>query len=612
MVARVEAQAGFARVAATIAATWLGFAPLQAADLRYRDRLPEDEIIYFLLPDRFENGDPANDRGHVQGGRLQTGFDPSDKAFYHGGDLRGVLGRLDYLQALGVTAIWLAPVFTNQAVQGPPGKESAGYHGYWITDFTSVDPHLGTKAELGALFEAAHARGMKVYLDIVVNHTADVIQYRECAVGPCPYRSRADFPYQRRGGVAGTHINEGFLGDDAAHQTEENFARLTRPDYAYTPYVPAAKAKLKVPAWLNEPIYYHNRGDSTFTGESSTMGDFFGLDDIMTENPRVVRGFIEVYGDWIAQFGVDGFRIDTARHVNPEFFQAFVPAMRERAAAVGIPNFHMFGEVYSTDPALLALHTHVARLPSELDFPFAKTVRDVTMGLAGTDALAALFAEDALYEGGEAAALRLPTFISNHDQGRFGYFLLQKLPGISDEEALARTKLAYAMLFTLRGVPVIYYGDEQGFAGAGGDQDARQDLFAGQVASFNSERAIGGAVPEGVSHFNSDHPLFHALANLAQLRRSQAALRRGRQIVRRSSAEPGLFAVSRLDPATGTEVMIAFNTSKDPVEGQIEVGATASQFQSLRGRCDPRGAAGSYHVSLAPLDFVVCAAATLP
>ena len=105
-----------------------------AAD--YRARLPEDEVIYFLLPDRFENGDPSNDRGGLTGDRLATGFDPTSKGFYHGGDLKGLTKRLDYIQGLGATAVWLAPVFKNKPVQGPPGQESAGYHGYWITDFT--------------------------------------------------------------------------------------------------------------------------------------------------------------------------------------------------------------------------------------------------------------------------------------------------------------------------------------------------------------------------------------------------------------------------------------------------------------------------------------------
>lgn len=142
-----------------------------------RDRSQTDEIIYFVLPDRFENGNLANDRGGLPGDRLQHGFDPTSKAFFHGGDLQGLTARLDYIQALGATAVWLTPVFKNKAVQGAPGQESAGYHGYWITDFTAIDPHLGDEAQMQAFVRAAHARGMKVYLDIIANHTADVIAY---------------------------------------------------------------------------------------------------------------------------------------------------------------------------------------------------------------------------------------------------------------------------------------------------------------------------------------------------------------------------------------------------------------------------------------------------
>jgi glycosidase len=296
-----------------------------------------------VLPDRFENGDTANDRGGLTGDRLTTGFDPTHKGFYHGGDLKGLTARLDYIQGLGVTAIWLGPIYKNKPVQGGPGEQSAGYHGYWITDFTSVDPHFGSEAELRAFVEAVHGRGMKLYLDIITNHTADVIQYRECVNTACPYRSRADYPYTRQGGPRGPAINAGFAGDGV--RTEINYARLTDPDYAYTPFVPPAEAQVKVPAWLNSPIYYHNRGNSDFWGESSLLGDFVGLDDLMTENPRVVRGFIDIYGDWIGRYKVDGFRIDTARHVNPEFWNAFAPAMLKRARASGIPNFHIFGEV---------------------------------------------------------------------------------------------------------------------------------------------------------------------------------------------------------------------------------------------------------------------------
>jgi glycosidase len=505
----------------------------------------------------------------------------------------------------------VAPVFKNKPVQGPAGHESAGYHGYWITDFTQVDPHFGTNEDLRTLVQAAHGRGMKVYLDIVVNHTADVIRYRECPRNDCRYRSLADFPYSRRGGVAGEPINGGFLGDSAPNQTSENFAHLTRDDYAYTPYVPAGEEHVKVPDWLNDPIYYHNRGNTDFKGESATMGDFSGLDDLMTENPRVLQGFIDIYGAWIDAYHVDGFRIDTAKHVNPEFWQAFVPAMRARALAQGIPNFEIFGEIAtgSRDPGELAVHTRVDRLPGVLDFALALTVIDTTTQPVGTDELSSLFAQDVLYAGGEATARQLPTFVSNHDRGRYGYFLRKARPGISDAEQVKRSELAYAMLFLLRGVPVIYYGDEQGFAGLGDDMAARQDMFPSQVASFNATPLIGTRATTASGNFKTDGPLYRVIAELAHLRTAQVALRRGRQVTRQDSEAPGLFAVSRFDPDSGAEILVAFNTSTKPIDAQVLVEVTSSAFRSLHGHCEPTASApGSYRVVLAPLDFIVCAA----
>ncbi|HEX8445643.1 MAG TPA: alpha-amylase family glycosyl hydrolase [Sphingomonas sp.] len=587
-----------------------GAVPAPAAD--YRARLPQDEVIYFVLPDRFDNADPANDRGGLAGGRLQTGYDPTAKGFYHGGDLKGLTRRLDYVQALGATAIWLGPIFRNKPVQGAPGQESAGYHGYWITDFTHVDPHFGTDADMRQFVDAAHARGMKVYMDIIINHTADVIQYRECREGtPCPYRDRATFPYQRRGGVGGRPINPGFAGD--ALGTSANFARLTDPTYAYTPYVPAAERDVKVPSWLNDPIYYHNRGDSTFADESGTEGDFSGLDDLMTQNPRVLSGMIEIFGGWIDRFKIDGFRIDTARHVEPGFWQRFVPAMVARARANGIPNFHIFGEVAgeTMDPGYLARFTRVDALPAVLDFAFRWGVTDVVAGNKGTRELAALFDGDALYDGGADRALTLPTFLGNHDQGRFARDVRRLNPTAGDAEVLARVTLAHAMLLTLRGVPTIYSGDEQGFAGDGNDQDAREDMFASQVAVYNDNRLVGTDATTATANFDRRHPLFREIAALSRIRRANPALTRGRTLVRARGDAPGLFAVSRFDPDGGAETLLLFNTAPTPVTQMVQVETASTRFTTLAGRCAARAAApGSVSVILPAFGYAVCAADT--
>jgi neopullulanase len=549
---------------------WLLCATAPVAAQSYRDRLPQDELIYFMLPDRFENGDTANDRGGLSGDRLVTGFDPTAKGYYHGGDLKGLIKRLDYIQGLGATAIWVAPIFKNQAVRGQPGDESGGYHGYWVTDFTTVDPHLGTDADFKALVTAAHGRGMKVYMDIITNHTADIIRYRECSI--CAYRSKADYPAK-----------------------------------AYTPYIPKGMEHAKTPDWLNDISLYHNRGNSTFEGESSTMGDFVELDDVKTEDPRAVAGFIEIYSAWIDKFGVDGFRVDTAKHVNPEFWQKFVPAMRAQAKAKGIPNFHIFGEIggIGLEPGKLAVHTWVAGFPSVLDFAFHQAVVDTVAGPSGTDHLNELFAGDPLYKGGVSAAIQLPTWVSNHDNGRIGWFIRKAFPNAGDDEVLKRVRLAHAMVFTLRGVPVLYAGDEQGFAGDGWDQDAREDMFASKTAVYNDNKLIGTSSTTAQANFDTGHPLYKFFAEMAALRRTHPVLRRGTQTVRNYSDKPGLFAVTR--KSAGEEVLIVFNTLNAPLSANVEVDPRSSSLSPLVGQCPATPTApGAVAVSLAPLDFMAC------
>jgi neopullulanase len=566
----------------------------------YRARLPDDEVIYFLLPDRFENGDTSNDKGGLRGDRLATGFDPAHKGFFHGGDLKGLTKRLDYIQGLGATAVWLSPIFKNKPVQGPPGQESAGYHGYWVTDFTRVDPHLGTDADFKAFVDAAHARGMKVYMDIIANHTADVLYFTECeGKGQCPYRSIGDYPYQRRGGIGGEAINERFDG--------RNFEALTNPNHAYAVTVRPSERNVKVPAWLNDPIYYHNRGDTTFRGESSTMGDFVGLDDLFTEHPRVVDGMIEIYGSWIDRFGVDGFRIDTARHVNPEFWEKFVPAMLERARAKGIPNFHIFGEVADDtgQPGKLAKHTRRDKLPSVLDFAFGVTAIKTLTGEWGTETWREFFAQDVLYEGGEPAALQLPTFLGNHDAGRFSTFVRKALPNASDAEMLQRVAIGHVLMMTARGAPTIYYGDEQGFLGDGNDQDAREDMFASRVAVYNDNKLIASSATTAQSNFTTDHPLYKLIRELADMRKQSAALRKGSTVFRAGSETPGVLAFSRL--LDDREVLVVANTSTKPIEENVVVETRSQNFSALIGNCPATASApGSVRVSLPALGYAVC------
>ena len=572
----------------------------------YLDRPPEDEVIYFPLIDRFADGDPSNNRAGVVGDRLASGYDPTDPEFYQGGDLKGLTDRLGYIKKLGATAIWLSPIFRNRWVVTTPTGSSASYHGYWIADFTDVDPHFGTRATFKAFVDAAHAVDIKVYLDIVVNHTADIIRYREDPAGSRPqaYRSRADYPYTLKGGLGGTPINGGFLGDGERPGSAENFARLARMDYAYTPFLPEGMETARTPAWLNDIRLYHNRGEFDETPEGMLFGDFAGLDDVMTEHPRVVAGFIEIYRSWITDFRIDGYRVDTARHVDAPFWRAFAPAILEHAKGQGIPNFHLFGEVSDPDPAVLSAHTHGGGLPYVLDFGFQHAARRAIGGNQGPAVLQRLFAKDVNYEGGVRAARRLPTFLGNHDMGRFAWLLKRDQPAIDADELRRRTTLGHALMMFGRGVPVLYYGDEQGMVGYGEYGGSRQPMFPTQVPSFKSEVDLGAGGPRG-DHFDVDHPIYRAIAEMSSLRNSHPGLRRGDQEVRVAADRPGLYAFTRTDPDDG-QYLIALNTSLRPVAGNVTVDPDCRSWTTLRGRASPDAVAvGTVRVEVPALDYLV-------
>ena len=594
-------------VASALAAAPLAFAQTPAA-ADFRQRPVTDEVIYFVLPDRFANGDPTNDLGGYPNELLQSGYDPTHKGWYHGGDLAGLTDKLDYIQGLGVTAIWFAPIFKNKPVQGDPGNPgslSAGYHGYWVTDFTQVDPHFGTNDEFRAFVDAAHARGMKVYMDIITNHTADVIRYAE---NEYTYRSKGDYPYSTRGGPDGAPINGSFRGDTI--DTAENWAALSDPAYAYTPVVPEAERDVKEPAWLNDPIYYHNRGDSFWIGESSVYGDFVGLDDLFTEHPRVVDGMIEIFGTWIDEFRIDGFRIDTAKHVNPRFWQAFVPAMLDRAEARGIPNFHIFGEIAFQEPNGMtnARVMTESGLPYALDMGFAAAAQRVVSGKEAPSTMAEFLEQDPVYPGGATTATGMPTFLGNHDFGRFPMFLKEGAEGADADELLARTMLGHAMMFTLRGVPTVYYGDEQGFVSDGNDQLAREDMFPSRTEVYNDNDLLGTEATTADDNFDAGHPLYRQIAELARVRLASGALKRGLTTIRAFDHKgPGLLAVERHDADSGERVLVAFNTGRQPITRDIEVNYDARSLETLLGDCPTTVTApGSARLTLPAFGYAAC------
>jgi len=550
------------------------------------------EQFYFVMADRFANGDTTNDAGGLSGGRLETGLDPTDKGFYHGGDLKGLTSKLDYIKGLGTTSIWLTPSFKNQPVQGAGSDASAGYHGYWITDFTRIDPHLGTNADMKALIAAAHGKGMKVFFDIITNHTADVIDYQQKQYSYVP---KSVTPYKDAGGT---------VFDDKTYAGTDTFPALdAATSFPYTPvFRSEADKTVKVPAWLNDPTLYHNRGDSTFAGESSEYGDFVGLDDLFTEQPAVVDGMTDIYQQWV-DFGIDGFRIDTVKHVNTEFWQKFSPAILARARAIGKKDFFMFGEVYDARPSYMSEFTTKAKLPATLDFGFQAAAKDFAAGGA-TTGLRDLYAGDDYYTDTDSNAYELPTFLGNHDMGRIAMMLKGSSAGAADLQQ--RDVLAHDLMYLTRGQPVVYYGDEQGFAGAGGDKDARQDMFASKVAQYNAEDLVGGT-PGSRDRYDTTSPLYRSIQQIARLRTANPALADGTQVHRYASSAAGIYAVSRVDRAKNIEYVVAANNATTAKTVDIATFGDRATFAPLFGtstrlRTDAEGRTG---ITVPPLSVAV-------
>ncbi|NMP30000.1 alpha-amylase [Thalassotalea sp. M1531] len=506
----------------------------------YLTRDIQDEVFYFVLPDRFNNGNTENDNGSKTIAISQGGFDKTKKGHYHGGDVQGLTDKIPYLKEMGITSIWLTPILRNRSMQG----DITGYHGYWVLDFTEIDPHLGSNADLKHFIDTAHANNIKVFFDIITNHTADVIRYKEC------------------------HGDGEIVFSDGKQMCDyKSLAQVASGD-KYTPFVPADSDNIKVPAWLNDPKYYHNQGDSTFSGENSVYGDFFGLDDINTDDQAVVDGMVDIFSDIISQFKPDGFRIDTVKHVNIEFWQQFAPALVKHANEQGLPNFFMFGEVFDGNPDVLSKFTTTGKMQSVLDFGFAFAIKDVLVDQKGTNQLANLFAQDHKYNDHDSNANQLLNFVGNHDLGRLAWMLSKSEHNYSEDEKLARLALAHSMMFFLRGVPVVYYGSEQGFVGDGGNHDSRQDMMPSLVPSYNDDVLVGTDKTTADDNFDKNHPLYQSLAEFAEIYQANKALRYGEQKVIYSSDEAGIFAITRT-LASGEQQLVVFNVSNDMQQANL-------------------------------------------
>ena len=454
------------------------------------------QSIYQIITDRYQDGDPSNNNA-------EGNYNPASSSgtAVHGGDFKGIEQKLDYIKALGATAIWISPIVRNA---------NGEFHGYAGRDFYQVAPHWGSLADLQQMIQAAHARGILVIDDIIVNHGGDLI-----------------------------------------YSTDSGWPAYKAPPNGYTLRYRSSK-QYAAPfntnaANPNLTNLFHNNGaiPNYDNPQPVELGELAGLDDFRTESPYVRSNMAAIYSYWINTAGFDGFRIDTAKHVEMGFWQDWCPAVHANAATNGKPNFFMFGECYDGSDAKCGSYTGTQgggafKMDSVVDYPLFFRISSVFATASGNtkqieDRYNAIAAN---YD--PAAQMRLVTFLDNHDQPRFLN---------ASGATAARLNVALVFLYTARGVPCLYYGTEQAFNGAT-DPNDREDMFDGQ---FEQGPSLG-------DNFNMTHPQFQLVAKLNNFRRLYAPLRTGAHVNKwNDPSGPGLFAYAR---RLGTqEVFVVFNTA---------------------------------------------------
>ncbi len=557
-----------------------------------------DEIIYQVLIDRFADGDVSNDYR----------VDHAAPARYHGGDWKGLADHLDYVQALGVTALWISPIVKN--VETDAGIDS--YHGYWTQDPFALNPHFGNLSDLRDLVGRAHARNIKVVLDIVTNHMGQLFYY------DINMNGRPDEDV--RGGVDPTgkstsptiHITE--YDPDYEGGGVQSWTSLGIAGPAPIMFFHDATINRLAPSdgRLANPANYHRRGriinyDNPPDGREQTLfGDFpGGLKDLATENAEVVDAMSEAYAKWIELADLDGFRIDTVKHVDHPFWQEFGRRIRAKAASLGKNKFLMFGEVFDGKDELVGSYTHDKELDGLFDFPqYFQVYRDVLIGGAPTKNIENRWTERRANWStkpeesglGVAPADLHVNFLDNHDVGR--YLWQAAVAGRTDAKSVLHDALV--LLLTEDGIPCIYYGTEQDFTG-GNDPANREDLSP--------------------TNFATGGDTFQLIRRLADVRKSSRAISRGAikfvWTTDKKASEPdgGIVAFERSTPE-GDYALVVLNTAADHKSATVSgttpmtVGAASgTQLVDALATKDARafvvGAGGQLNVELGPHDAVV-------
>ena len=411
---------------------------------------------------------------------------------------------------------------------------------------------------------------MKVYFDIITNHTADVIGYEEGA--RTAYVNKDTEPYRT---AAGQEF------DDRDYAGTNSFPELDpKTSFPYTPVLDDDEKDLKVPAWLNDTTLYHNRGNTTFTGEDSQYGDFFGLDDLFTENPKVVDGFIDIYRTWVKDFGVDGFRIDTMKHVDDAFWQEFGPGIVDYAKANGKPEFFMFGEVLRRRPrATPRTSPPTTKIQAMLDFPFQDAARGFASKGNGNASLRTFFESDDWYTDADSNVYELPTFLGNHDMGRIGQMIVSDnkdagepsgppATGSPTSSCTSPAATRSSTTATSRASP----------APRAATRTPGRRCSPARSRDYLDDDLLGTTRTHAQDNFETSHPLYQRISDLADLTAAHPALRDGAHQMRYASDGPGIVAFSRTDRKEQREYVVALNNSEQPQTASIPTYSAGMRF----------------------------------
>ena len=462
-----------------------------------------NQNIYQIITDRFFNGDTANDVAGL------PNFNASNGGQAHGGDFKGIERKLDYIQALGATAIWISPVLKNA---------NGDYHGYAATDFYAVNPRMGTLADLQSLTREAQKRGILVICDVVVNHTSTWVDSGDTGWPNFVYPPSG---YNLRYNSGGQQYAAPF--DNASLQTQFGNTNLNN--------------------------IFHNNGTTQNWGDATQveLGELLSLDDLKTETPYVRKKMREIWAYWIQTVGFDAYRIDTVKHVEMGFWDDWSPAIRAAAQGADKPNFFQFGEVFDGADSKCGSYTGtktsgIYKMESVLDYPLYYQVGSVFATATGaTGAIEARYNNLTAANYDSTALDSLVLNLDNHDNPRFL---------AATGSTTARLDMALVFMYTTRGIPALYYGTEQDFNG-GSDPNNREDMFDG---AFEQGPSLG-------DNFNMTHPRFRLVAKLNNFRRLYPALRSGsHQMLWANFSAPGLLAYARRIGST-EEVYVVMNTA---------------------------------------------------